>query len=216
MELLIGARVMCRDGEAGRLRYVVVDPATEAITELIVAHGHILKRDIVVPLNWVAHTNGDQIMLNAALVDLKRLPTYREVEYLRPDPSYAPVHGHRLEDTRMWIGPYLKTGSTHRSFADRIRLGIDQDGEVLIRRGLPVRAADGRTIGKIHHLVADDQHHLAYLVVQCGNVLHREYRIVPVDQIEALHEDGVRLKVPATILTGQPRSTAAAMEVHHV
>lgn len=214
MELLIGARVMCRDGEAGRLRYVVVDPATDAITELIVAHGRILKRDSVVPLSWVAHSDSGQIVLDAALADLKRLPTYREVEYLRPDPSYAPVHGHRLEDTRMWIGPYLKTGSAHRYFADRIRLGIDED-EVLIRRGLPVRTADGRKIGKIHHLVADDQHRLAYLVVQCGDVLHREYRIVPVDQIEALQEDGVRLKVPATALTELPQSTTVAKEVHH-
>ncbi len=34
MELPIGARVVCRDGKAGRLRYVVVDLVTDAITDL--------------------------------------------------------------------------------------------------------------------------------------------------------------------------------------
>jgi osmotically-inducible protein OsmY len=205
MELLIGACVLCQDGEAGRLRYVVVDPVTDAITDLIVEHGHLLKRNIVVPLGWVARSDAEQIVLDAALDDLKTLPIYREVEYMRPDPTYRPVHGHRLEDTRVWMGPYAEIGGGRPYFVERVRLGIGADESVLIQRGLRVFASDGHKIGTIHHLVADEQHRLAHVVIRGGDVLHREYRMVPVDQIETISEAGVQLKVDVAALEQAPR-----------
>jgi len=43
----IGVPVMTRDGEAGHLKYVVVDPADETVTSLVVERGRLLRRNRV-------------------------------------------------------------------------------------------------------------------------------------------------------------------------
>ncbi len=207
MELPIGASVHCRDGEAGRLRYVVIDPDRGAITDLIVQQGRLLKRDVVVPIMWVERSDADAIVLHASCADLELLPTYREVEFERPDPTYRPASGHRLEDTRVWLGPYAEIGGGHAWFVDKVRLGIEEEDAVLIRRGMPVRNAHGNRIGRIHHLVGDDQHRLSHLVIRRGDLLRHDYRIVAATQIAAIDDDGVQLKLDAAAIEQLPRYT---------
>ncbi len=48
----IGAPVLTAEGEVGRLKYVVVDPHAEVVTDLVVERGRLLRRNIVVPTGW--------------------------------------------------------------------------------------------------------------------------------------------------------------------
>ena len=213
MELPIGADVVCRDGEAGRLKYVAVDPVTNTITDLIVEHGVVLKRDFVVPVRWVDRSDAHQIMLNAQIADLALLPEYREVEFMQPDPTYRPVSGHRVEDTRVWLSPYVELGGGRPWLIGRVRLGISDEDAVLVRRGVPVVADDGSTLGRIHHLVADEQEHkVSHLVVRSGDLFHREYRMVSTDQVAAISEAGVRLKIDADEVARLPVYTPPASD----
>ncbi|MDQ5852813.1 MAG: BON domain-containing protein, partial [Chloroflexota bacterium] len=213
MELPIGAAVVCQDGEAGRLKYVAADPVTTTITDLIVEHGMVLKRDRVVPVRWVDRSDAHRIMLNAKLADLALLPEYREVDFMQPDPTYRPVSGHRVEDTRIWLSPYVELGGGRPWLIGRVRLGISDDHAVLVRRGVPVLIADGSMLGRIHHLVADEQERkVSSLVVRCGDLLHREYRMVPIDQVAAISEAGVRLKIDADEVAQLPVYTPPASD----
>ncbi|WP_029214616.1 BON domain-containing protein [Kallotenue papyrolyticum] len=212
MQLTIGATVRCQNGEAGRLRYVVVDPHQGQITDLIVQHGRLLKHDVVVPIEWVDHSDEDQIMLKRPCADLDLLPEYREIEYRRPDPSVRPVSGHRPDEVRIWLGPYAAIGGGRPWFVDRVRLGLDEDHAVLIRRGQPVLDRNGVKVGRIHHLVANDQHRVTHLVVRVGDLLRPAYRLVPLDQVAAIEDDGVRLKLEAAALDQLPRYTPPASD----
>ena len=57
----IGAPVLTDDGEVGRLKYVVVDPHAEVVTDLVIARGRLLQHDIVVPAGWVEHADAQGI-----------------------------------------------------------------------------------------------------------------------------------------------------------
>jgi len=213
MELPIGATVICQDGEAGRLKYVAVDPNTHAITDLIVGHGVVLKRDVVVPVRWVDRSDARQIVLNAKRADLAVLPEYREVSFMQPDPTYRPVSGHRVEDTRVWLSPYVELGGGRPWMVGRVRLGISDEDAVLVRRGVPVLDADGNTMGRIDHLVADEQdHRVSHLVVRSSDLLRRTYRMVPIDQVAAISEAGVRLKLDADGVDRLPVYTPPASD----
>ncbi len=213
MELPIGAAVVCEDGEAGRLKFVAVDPDTNAITDLIVEHGVLLRHDVVVPVDWVEQSDAHHIVLKARLADLGLLPEYREVEFAQPDPTYHPASGHRVDDTRIRRSPYDEVGGGRPWFIARVRLGIRDEDAVLVRRGVPVVAADGSQLGYIHHLVADEQAHtLSHLVVRRGGVLHRDYRLVPIDQVAAINEAGVRLKIDEAALQQCPVYTSPASD----
>lgn len=204
LRLPIGAAVLCRDGIAGRLKYVVIDPDDTEITDLIVERGFLRHKDIVVPVSWVEQAAEDSITLNAQLDDLRALPEYREVEFAMPDPTCKPVCGHPVEHTRVWQDPYLAAGGGRPHLLHRTRLGVAQE-EVLLRRGTPVLAADNTRIGTIDHLVVDRaRHQVTQLVVRQGQLLNRQARIVQLEQVASLSEHGVQLKLAADELEHQP------------
>jgi osmotically-inducible protein OsmY len=204
MLLPIGAIVHCHDGAAGRLKYVVLDPDDGEVTHLIVERGMLLHRDIVVPVSWIERTTEATLYLNANRDDLKVLPEYDEREFVMPDPAYRPLSGHRVEDTRVWLGPYAVVGGGRPWVLQRVRLGVEDD-EVLIRRGLPVLTSDDRPAGVIDHLVVDPtSKHITHLVVRRGWLWNRQARLVPVDQVAAVSEYGVRLRLSAAGLDHLP------------
>ena len=165
----IGAPVLTTEGEVGRLKYVVVEPDAHVVTHLIVERGRLLRRDIIVPVGWVEHTDAEGIRLNAKIADLEGLPEFREVEFWPPDPATRPVLGHPPVNIRFWISPY-STIPTPRStwVLHRVGLGMGE-GEILIRRGLPVYTADGDRVGTVDHLLVDPaRHRVTHLVIHRG------------------------------------------------
>lgn len=159
MLLPIGATIRCRDGAAGRLKYVVIDPDDGEVTHLIVERGMLLHRDIVVPAAWVEQSSEHEIVLNATVADLNALPEYQEFDFIEPDPSSRPLSGHRVEETRIWVPPYgfindVSLSNGRPWILHHVRLGVQAD-EVLLQRGLPVQTRDGRTAGTLDHLVVE-------------------------------------------------------------
>jgi osmotically-inducible protein OsmY/sporulation protein YlmC with PRC-barrel domain len=193
----IGAPVLTDEGEVGRLKYVVVDSDAEVVTHLIVERGRLLRRDIVVPAGWVEHADAQGIRLNAKMADLEGLPEFREVEFWAPDPTARPVLGHPPVNIRFWISPY-STIPTPRStwVRHRVRLGMGE-GEILIRRGLPVYTADGDRVGTVDHLLADPaRHRVTHLVIHRGRWFSQgEDYIVSIDDVTTASESGIRLRL---------------------
>jgi uncharacterized protein YrrD len=83
--LRAGQRVMCRDGEVGRLVLVLLDELTRRVAYLVVERGRLLIRDTVVPVEWVADITRDQIYLDVRREQLDELPEYRPDEEITAD-----------------------------------------------------------------------------------------------------------------------------------
>lgn len=204
MILSIGATVRCRDGAAGRLKYVVVDPDDNEVTDLIVERGLLLRQDIVVPIGWVEQASEDEIVLNATATELNKLPEFHEVDFMEPDLSYRPLSGHRLEETRIWVSPYVSVGGGKPWILRHTHLGI-QDDEVPLRRGSPVVTRDGRPVGEIDHLLVEPTgHQVTHLVVRRGLLWNRQARLVPMERVSAVTEFGVRLDMTEAELDQAP------------
>lgn len=213
MLLPIGATIRCRDGAAGRLKYVVIDPNDHEVTHLIVERGMLLHRDIVVPVAWVEQTSEHEIVLNATVADLNALPEYREFDFIEPDPSYHPLSGQRVEETRIWVSPYgfiheVSLNNGQPWLARHVRLGV-QDDEMLLQRGLPVYTRDGRTAGTLDHLVVEpSSQKVTHLVIRRGGLSQvlgaRQAHIVPLERVAVVTEYGVRLDLTAEELDQAP------------
>jgi osmotically-inducible protein OsmY/sporulation protein YlmC with PRC-barrel domain len=193
----IGAPVLTDDGEVGRLKYVVVDPQAEIVTDLVVERGRLLRHDFVVPVGWVEHADGHGIRLHAKKADLEELPEFREVEYWAPDPTARPVCGHPPADTRIRIGPYGPMQAPPSTWLlHRVRLGIDEDN-ILIRRGLPVYTADGDRVATVDHLLVDPEtHRVTHLVIHRGRWFSKgEDYMVAIEHVTTASEYGIRLRL---------------------
>jgi uncharacterized protein YrrD len=75
--LRAGMKVVCRDGEIGKLDLVLVDPQSRRATYLVVRRGGLLGRDTVIPVDWAAEIGPDRIYLDVPKEVLNELPEYR-------------------------------------------------------------------------------------------------------------------------------------------
>jgi osmotically-inducible protein OsmY len=193
----IGAPVLTDEGEVGRLKYVVVDPRAEIVTDLVVERGRLLRREIVVPVGWVEHADAQGIRLHAKMADLEGLPEFREVEYWAPDPTARPISGHPPADTRIRISPYGDIPTPPSTWVlHRVRLGIGEE-DILIRRGLPVYSGDGDRVATVDHLLADPEtHRVTHLVIHRGRWFSRgDDYFVSIDDVTSASEYGIRLRL---------------------
>ncbi|MBC7224309.1 MAG: PRC-barrel domain-containing protein [Anaerolineae bacterium] len=209
----VGSPVFCTDGKAGRLAYVVVDEDDEVVTGLIVRHGVLLARDVVVPVHWVQRVDEEGIHLNATLKELEAQPVFREVDFRIPDPSARPIQGHPPAEQRVWLGPYVEVSTTARPMiAQRVRLGVDED-EITLGRGVEVMADDGE-LGTVDHVLVDPEtHRVTHIVVRTGPLIPRDL-IVPIEKVYSLGSERVAVHGTREELVSSPAYAPAATDAH--
>jgi osmotically-inducible protein OsmY/sporulation protein YlmC with PRC-barrel domain len=212
MLLSIGATVRCRDGEAGKLRHVVLEPENGEVTHLVVERGILPRREIVVPASWVETSSDDEIVLNATLEELDMLPDYDELDFIDPELDYKPVGGYRRAETKFWKSPYGGAGSENIWLVRFVRLGFHEE-EVLLERGLPVVTKDDQPAGTVNHLIVDPASHLVtHFVVRRGWLWNQKMHILPLEQVLSVSEAGVRLKLTLADLDRAPLYKAPATD----
>lgn len=158
-----GDRVFCRDGHAGRVSLILLDPRGR-VQGLVMHTGHLPGRNLIVPVAWVAEISWENVYLSVEKWVLESLPDYRPDDALAAD-----------VDNALWADDILRMGDYHV-----IDVTV-QDGIVRLRGHVvtPVnksRAEDAArsvagVLGVENHLVVDDD-----LVTGVAQALGREDR----------------------------------------
>jgi len=109
-EFTIGARASCSDGSCGEVRRLIIDPATDTVTHLVIRPGHWREAGRLVPVHRI-DTAAGEIRLRCTLAQLDQLDHAEEfdlvegpmpdssdfvgdsLEYGTSDTAYAPVGG---------------------------------------------------------------------------------------------------------------------------
>ncbi|HKS52151.1 MAG TPA: hypothetical protein VJS67_09815, partial [Pseudonocardiaceae bacterium] len=71
-QFTIGARASCTDGHCGEVRRLIIDPATETVTHLVIQPGHRQEDGRLVPVHLVEATDGE-IRLRCTRADFDKL-----------------------------------------------------------------------------------------------------------------------------------------------
>jgi hypothetical protein len=69
-----GMPVACRDGIAGTVDYVRVDPDHGGVSQIVVGGGRLLPKDTLVPLDWIARIDEQGVFVNVGVAQLAALP----------------------------------------------------------------------------------------------------------------------------------------------
>lgn len=72
-----GEPVCARTGEIGSIGHVLIDPATDLATHLVVLAGVAFEHDKAVPVDWVRSVSPDGVFVDAGARMLDALPDYR-------------------------------------------------------------------------------------------------------------------------------------------
>ena len=92
-QFTIGARASCTDGHCGEVRRLIIDPATETVTHLVIQPGHRLQAARLVPVHLVETTDGE-IRLRCTRAEFDKLDhaVERDLVAVYPPDSRAPEH----------------------------------------------------------------------------------------------------------------------------
>ena len=184
MDISINAKVSCVDGVCGKTTRVILKPASEEITHLVVNNETFPETEYLVSIDHVTESTVDQIRLNCNREELSKMPIFDKLEYVP-----AIMSGFSGSPYSMWpysaaVGVYVSVEKEHIP-----------EGELSIRRGARVNAVDG-PIGRVDEFLVDPVNdHITHLVMREGHLWGQKDVTIPVDEIDHYKENTVYLKL---------------------
>jgi uncharacterized protein YrrD len=188
--------------KVGHLEQLVIDPRTNEVTDIIVRKGILFsKKDKVVPIDMVASTEDEEVLLRPNVGDLQALPDYEE-EYLIPITNKNRNRLGYKTPMPILIGyyPYAVPGqSPLPPYIRETEKNIPED-TVALEIGAPVISVDGDHVGNIETVLTDSEADRAtHLVIDQGLLL-KERKLVPATWVSRIEGDKVHLLVDTELL----------------
>jgi sporulation protein YlmC with PRC-barrel domain len=185
MDIPLNVEVHCPDGRCGRSTYIIMNPATDQLTHVVVREQWPSQTERLVPIDWVAVTTRDVIVLKHPRAEFTLLDPFNRTDFIQRDvPHYA------TDPKLTLIWPYVVP-------AARVVEDVSRQipaGELAVRRGAKVRATDGR-VGQVDEFLVDPETgHITHLVLREGLPWDRKHVNIPVSEIDRIEENTVYLK----------------------
>jgi len=199
-QFTIGARAHCTDGPCGQVRRLIINPANETVTHLVIQPGHAKEAARLVPVHLAETADGD-IRLRCTRAEFDQLDHAEERQLGEADDHVGDVglfssglaynvSGDALAPVG---GQFMDIGHVpgHRRIVveDVIPAGEDQVGP-----GDRVHAADGE-IGRIRgFLVNPDDDQVTHVLLQEGHLWGRKNVAIPISAVTRV-DAGIRLNL---------------------
>jgi hypothetical protein len=197
-EFAIGAKASCSDGSCGELRRLVIDPATDTVTHLVIS-GHRREDGRLVPVGLAENTVGE-IRLRCTRAEFDKLDRAEESELVEGTPGGG---GGLLGDALVHEGGEAYAPAGPGELLDvgpqpiRRRVSIQDvvpEGETQVRRGDHVHAVDGE-IGRVKGFLVDPENHrVTHVLLQEGHLWGRKEVAIPIGAVTEV-DDGARLNI---------------------
>jgi sporulation protein YlmC with PRC-barrel domain len=191
----LGAQVWATDSKVGRVAKIIVDPQRKQAGSLVVKQGRFRSRRIVVPTNLMAGASPGRVVLAMTAAALENFPDYERG--LRHKPSHVNAPEALATYTR----------SYDEGEIIRREPGSAQTRRWVVR-DMDVRDAHGVKLGRVHELFQVGSE------VQISHIVMRDleertpparppaYRIVPVELVADVEDNGIRLRIAAPFVYG--------------
>jgi sporulation protein YlmC with PRC-barrel domain len=201
MRVDLGASVITSDGEdVGKVKHLVLDPATTELRTAVVEHGRLNRESKMVPMASITSATEKEIRLDRTKRQFEELPDFVQSDYTSPPPGYAlPVSypGGGLLWPLGYPSPTIAEpavgGREGSQRADELRQRnlqnavIDTDSDVLSR--------DGEKIGEVEQFEIDSvTGKPSRLVIRKGFLLHESLEI-PMSAIASVDDGAVVLNL---------------------
>ena len=199
MDIPLNAKVSCSDGLCGRSTYLVLMPANEEITHVVVSSDSFPETEYLVPVDRIAESNPESILLNCTLEELSKLPVFNQLEFFPSDSQET----HR-NSTVFW--PFV----VPESYGITLENEHIPANELAIRRGADVDATDGHVGHVDEFLINPINNTITHLVLREGHLWGQKNITIPLSQIDHIDENTVWLKLDKQSIEGLP-----AIPIHH-
>jgi len=178
-QFTIGARARCTDGHCGEVRRLIIDPATETVTHLVIQPGHRQEAGRLVPVHLVESTDGE-IRLRCTRADFDKLDHAAERD-LVAGPEYPQTAGRQ----NMSVAAVRQA----TVLEDVIPVGEKEVGP-----GDQVHALDGE-IGRVQgFLVNPGDDRVTHVLLLEGHLWGRKTVAIPISAVTVV-DAGIRVNL---------------------
>jgi hypothetical protein len=205
-EFAIGARVSCSDGVCGEVCRVIVDPATDTVTHLVVGPKHRQEAGRLVPIHLADATDGG-IRLRCTKAEFDSFDHAEERDFADQADEYVGAGGLVGDAMAYGVGGEVYVGGLAgamgvsegmRAPQPAHRRTIIQDvvplGETQVRPGDRVHAVDGE-IGRVHgFFVSPGDDRVTHVLLAEGHLWGHKEVAIPVSAVTGV-DLGIRLNI---------------------
>ena len=178
-QFMIGARASCTDGHCGEVRRLIIDPATQTVTHLVIQPGHRQEAGRLVPVHLVETTDGE-IRLRCTRAEFDQLDHAAERDMVAGPESPETVE-------RGGVTAGALRGAT-------VLEDVIPVGETEVGPGEPVYALDGE-IGRVQgFLVNPGDDRVTHVLLVEGHLWGRKKVAIPISAVTGV-EAGIRLNL---------------------
>lgn len=199
MRLDLGTPVHCSDSAFGELADVVIDPTKNRVTHLVVRPHDPEDVSRLVPIELVAGVDETEpgIALRCTVEEVRQLDHVQEYAYLRlgefpvADPEWdVGIQG-------VLAMPYYESALGDVAELDVSGVLYDRvpKGEVEIRRGSDVNAADGHHLGEVDGFLVDGDGMITHFVLERGHLWGKREVTIPIGAVAKVETDVVTLSL---------------------
>lgn len=230
MQFRKNSTVYTADGkQVGVIDRVVIDPATQEVSHVIVRRGWLFTEDKVVPMAWVDEATVDQVRLRRDITNLDELPQFEETHYIAydaaeekapPDSTPATESATTTEYVQPYyayppigvawpgfysdpLGAYALGAYPAQGYKVEVERNIPE-GAVALREGAAVVDSRGEQVGKVARIVIDDKSQQTTHLLVSEGWLFPDQRLIPINWLKEVTDDEVRLQVSADFLKRLP------------
>lgn len=195
--------------QVGKIDRVVIDPATQQVSHLIVEKGFFFTEDKVIPVSAVTEANEERVLLEKAKDELE-LPKFEITDYIplheidqenRYDPIYQyPLYAYPpIGTTSTWGSAWYYNPSFDTPAVEVTRRNIPEDA-IALDEGAEVYSQDGERIGDIESVfTTDEANQVTHFVVSSGFFFETR-KLIPVFWVSRTQENEVHLGVHSDTL----------------
>ena len=192
----IGVRASCSDGHCGEVRRLIIDPATNAVTHLVIQPGHRKEAARLVPCGLVETTDGE-IRLRSTRAEFDQLDHARKPELAdsirEADQNVGAAGG--LPDSGLAYGMFGQVYAVPKHREPMVTVtDVVPLGEAQVRPGDTVHAVDGE-IGRVQgFLVNPGDDRVTHVLLEEGHLWGRKEVAIPVTAVTRV-DQGIRLNL---------------------
>jgi len=196
--------------QLGSLERVVVNPGTNEVTDIVIRGGPLFnKENRVVPIDLVAETTEDQVMLRSEAEDLKSFPPFEEIRILDEDDLKTDTDV--VTPSIIYGLPGMGMGSVIMPAPEeQVSTTIEQnipEGTVALKEGAKVLTADEKHVGNVNRVLADPSvNQVTHLLITQG-LLVKEQKLIPINWVKTLNEEAVQLRVKEDVVAALKSTT---------
>ncbi len=178
MDIPLNAEVQCTDGYAGHTTHVVLNPINRQVTHVVVRPDNLFSNvDYLVPVSVITDAEPNHVRLHCTKEELSHMPVFTQVQFLPYEEGPSVLSWPFAEPVEPVPITYKRT----------------PPGELAVRRGDRVEAADGH-VGRVDEFLVDPANSaITHLIMREGHLWGQREVTIPVAHIGRIEPGAVYL-----------------------